>query len=56
MVNQVTEIEAALTSIQSALDSGDGSQLGPAVRGYVKAVAEVSAAFDRRKETILGLV
>ncbi len=56
MVQQAAEIEAALTSIQSALDSGDDSQLGPTVRGYVKTVSEASAAFDRRKETILGLV
>lgn len=56
MLSQVNEIGAAIESIQAALDSGDAGQLGPAVRGYVKTVSEVSAAFDRRKETILGLV
>ena len=39
-----------------ALDSGEDSQLGPAARNYVKAVTDASATFDRRKDTILGLV
>jgi len=55
MVRQVDEIGAAIDAIQAALDSGDSSSLAPAVRRYVKTVTDVSALFDRRKDTLLGL-
>ena len=42
-------------AIQAALASGDSSSLAPTVRRYVKTVSDISALFDRRKDTLLGL-
>ena len=55
MLRQVDEIAAAIDEVQTALDSGDESKLAPAVRRYVTTVKDASAAFDRRKEVLLGL-
>jgi hypothetical protein len=55
MLAQVDEIAAAIDAVQAALDSGDSGAIAPAVRGYVKTVSETSSAFDKRKDTILGL-
>jgi hypothetical protein len=56
MLLKVDEIHAAVDAVQAALDSGDESRIAPAVRGYVTTVKDSSAAFDRRKEALLGLV
>lgn len=55
MLARVDDVAAAVETVQTALDSGDDSRLAPAVRGYVKAVADTSVAFDRRKDALLGL-
>ena len=55
MLRKVSDLGAAIEAVQAALDSGDDSELAPAVRGYVKTVTDASAVFDRRKDTILGL-
>jgi len=56
MLRKVEDIGAAIEAVQAALDSGVDSDIAPAVRSYVKTVTDASAAFDKRKDTILGLV
>jgi hypothetical protein len=53
---QVDEIAAAIDHLQTALDSGEAEAIAPGVRRYVKTVTDTSALFDRRKDTILGIV
>ena len=55
MLLQVNDVAAAVEAVQAALDSGDDSKLAPAVRRYGKTVADFAAAFDKRKDTLLGL-
>jgi hypothetical protein len=50
------EIGEAVDEIQSALDAGDDSAIAPSVRRYVKTVTDASNTFDKRKDTILGLI
>ena len=56
MLDEVDGISEAIDQIQSAIDSGDDSAIAPAVRGYVKSVTDVSAMFDKRKDTMVGIV
>jgi hypothetical protein len=55
MLRKVSAVSEAIDQIQASLDSGEGDKLAPAVRAYISAVAETSAAFDKRRDTMLGL-
>ena len=55
MLDQVEEIRAALDSLQAALDAGESDKLAPAVRRYVKTVTDVSATFDKRRDTMIDM-
>jgi hypothetical protein len=54
MLLEVDGLAAGIDGIQAALDSGDGSAVGAAVRGYAKAVADVSTHFDQRRDMLTG--
>jgi hypothetical protein len=56
MLDRVGEISDALENLQSALDSGESDKLAPSVRRYVKTVTDISMAFDRRRDTMIGVV
>lgn len=56
MLVKLDEIKETLSNIQTALDTGDESQMGAAVRRYIKTVTEASTLFDKRKDKILQLV
>jgi len=50
MLVRAGEVGAAIDSVQAALDGGDAAALAPAVRGYVKAVTDASALFNKRRD------
>jgi hypothetical protein len=56
MLGWVDDIAAALDNLQSALDNGENDKLAPSVRRYVRTVTEVSATFDKRRDTMIGIV
>lgn len=56
MLYQVDEISGALDQVQAALDSGETGTLAPSVRRYVKTVTDASAAFDKRRDTMMGII
>lgn len=55
MLLQVDEIAAAIDNVQATLDGGDDSALAPGVRRYVKTVSDCSAAFDKRRDVMMGI-
>lgn len=55
MLLQADSVGAAIDALQAALDGGEASAVAPAVRGYVKAVSDASAQFDRRRDVLTGM-
>jgi hypothetical protein len=55
MLEHVQEISDAVDQVQTALDSGDTSQLAPSVRRYVKTVTDASAKFDTRRDVMVSM-
>ena len=55
MLFKVDDLSAAIDGVQAALDSGDSAKIPGAVRAYGQSVADALTAFDRRKDTLLGL-
>lgn len=56
MLYKVDEVSDALDQVQAALDSGDPGKLAPGVRRYLKTVTDTSAAFDKRRDTMMGII
>ena len=56
MIDQVDAISEAIDQVQAGIDSGDDSAIAPAVRGYVKTVTSASALFDKRRDTMVGVI
>lgn len=55
MLFKVDDLGAAIDGVQAALDSGDDAKIPAAVRAYGQTVGDLSATFDRRKDSLLGL-
>jgi hypothetical protein len=55
MLGSVDDISEALDALQATLDSGESDKLAASVRRYVKTVTDVSAQFDKRRDTLTGI-
>jgi hypothetical protein len=54
LLDRADDIGDSLDALQTGLDSGDTAALAPAVRGYVKAVTDLSTEFDTRRDTMIN--